>query len=149
MPSGVQPRPLRRARRPKAKCYRIDGNPTPGPDYVCSKCGAKGLRLWRDAGFFLWKIRLLCATCATRDQAKEIASYAKLGIGNEDACTIGDLIPARPNPEGDTFWGHTSGDAAVLARERDHFVRRYQGALADKLELYDKIAKLERKAARR
>lgn len=60
----------------------------PGPDYFCGKCGAWGLRLWRESHVTLEHVRLRCEACATTEQ----------------------VIPARPTPEGDTFWGHTSGD---------------------------------------
>lgn len=120
----------------------------PGMDYLCSKCKARGLRLWRQSHTFLNHIELMCAECAEADQTEQIARYASFHQVWEPG--IGDLIPARPTPEGDTFWGHTSGDVEwwyklpqykdekrELQRVRielDHFVGREQQALKDWLE---------------
>jgi len=39
--------------------YRTAGSAVPGPDYVCSKCGAFGLRLWRQTNTFADHLELL------------------------------------------------------------------------------------------
>lgn len=120
------------------KKFRV-GEYAVGPDYKCSKCGLTGHRLWRQSHVMLDHIELMCAVCAEADQKEQIARYAN--FHQEWECTIGDLLPARPTPEGDTFWGHTSGDvdwwytlpqyadpAREMTRlriERDHFRRAY------------------------
>jgi hypothetical protein len=82
-----------------------------GPDYACSGCGLTGHRLWRQTHTLLTHIELLCATCAEVSERENIAKSAAISGMSEphDAC-IGYLVPARPTDEGDTFWGHTSGD---------------------------------------
>lgn len=128
------------------KNYRTGDNV--GPDYICVKCGLADHRLWRESNVFLNQIELSCATCAEAGQQEAIARYAEWHQPMD--CGIGNLIPARPTPEGDTFWGHTSGDVEwwyrlpqyqdteretkQLRLERDHFCRREQFALNDYLE---------------
>lgn len=115
-----------------------------GYDYRCSKCDVTGMRLWRNTHTMLDNVELFCAACAEIDQAKQIARYAEYDDPFGISCTIGDLVPARPTPEGDTFWGHSSGDCSwwyalpqyertdkrpiglareldLIRRERDHF----------------------------
>ena len=103
-------------------------------------------------------VRLFCAACGIRNQTKQIAAYAH--FHRDTDCTIGDLVPARPTPEGDTFWGHTAGDvewwyalpqfldaakeATLLRLERDHFLAMHQGDLADKLRLYEQLHEVRR-----
>lgn len=142
--------------------YRTAGSAVPGPDYVCSKCGAFGLRLWRQTNTFADHLELLCAPCAEVDQAKQVASYDFVRSHDPG---IGDLVPARPTEEGDTFWGQTSGGAESvtwwyalpqyrdvyleLARvkiERDHFVAAHQADMARELKLYERVNELEREA---
>jgi hypothetical protein len=93
----------------RVKTYRED---KPGPGYKCGKCGLTGYRLWRLSHTFLDQQELYCAECGEQKEAEAIEKYAnhhhpELG---EVWFTIGDLLPARPTPDGDTFWGHTSGD---------------------------------------
>ncbi len=127
-----------------------------GPDYKCSSCAISGVRLWRQSHTFLCDVRLLCAECAEKDQVEAIQMYA---IWHQPMdCGIGNLIPARPTPEGDTFWGHTSGDVEFwyklrqytdeerernqLRLERDHFCAREQQALRDWLKQMDDMRQL-------
>lgn len=128
----------------KDKCFRYEGKPEPGPDYHCSKCRSGGLRLWRNSNIMLDNVVLFCAECAEKNQVAQIKQYDFQH--HPHSSSIGDLIPARPTPEGDTFWGQTSGDVewwyalrqysdrdkemALLKRERDHHVVLYQGELA-------------------
>ena len=79
-----------------------------GPDYVCSKCNLTGHRLWRESHTMLCNIELLCAACAEEQEIENIARYAH--FHEDGSTTIGNLVPARATPEGDNFWGHTSGD---------------------------------------
>jgi hypothetical protein len=53
-------------------------------------------------------VELLCAVCGEADQVDEIARYASFTQPHDSG--IGDLVGARPTPDGDGFWGHTSGD---------------------------------------
>jgi len=132
-----------------SKTFRYPDKPDPGPDYRCSKCKSGGLRLWRQSNTMLNHVELMCAECAYKDQVEVIAERAKIRssvLSDPNSTFIGDLIPARPTPEGDTFWGQTSGDVewwyalkqyhdrdkemTLLKRERDHHVVAYQGELA-------------------
>jgi hypothetical protein len=90
-------------------------------DYICSGCGATGVKLWRDYSTFANHIELKCAECATPAQvAYEAKNY---NDGNRDALgaldidgvftfrsgdQLGGLVPAVPTAEGDTFWGYSS-----------------------------------------
>jgi hypothetical protein len=116
------------------KCYRIGDEV--GPDYKCSGCGLANYRLWRQVHVSLDHTKLLCAVCAEASEVENIKQYAS--FHDPASPTIGDLVPARPTPEGDTFWGHTSGDVGwwyrlsqyvdvarelpLLKIERDKFV---------------------------
>jgi hypothetical protein len=71
-------------------------------EYVCSKCGVANVKLWRQYQTFACHTRLLCASCAEKDQGKP-KGYA-LCKGSTDQ--IGWLVPAVPI--GDTYWGYTS-----------------------------------------
>lgn len=68
--------------------------------YVCSKCGAKGVKLWRQYQTFLEHIDLLCFACSLVDQAKHLDFPMR---GDQ----VGWLVPAVPTDDG-TFWGYTS-----------------------------------------
>lgn len=89
----------------KDKVFRIKDEP--GPDYKCSVCGLTGYRLWRDSGFTLQSIDLFCALCAEKKSGKVSKDSPRERVLS--GC-IGNYVAARPTPEGDTFWGHTSGD---------------------------------------
>jgi hypothetical protein len=141
------------------KIYRVkdENQDVPGADYRCSKCLTSGVRLWRQSHTFTVHLRLLCAVCAEHNQRKQIASYAQRNC-NALVCTIGDLVPARPTPEGDNFWGHTSGDVEfwyrlpqytnpdletkLLRRERDYFMQAEQSQMVYELELRKRISDL-------
>lgn len=136
--------------------YRISGSTVPGKDYVCSNCCASGIRLWRQSHVFLDSVSLLCFDCATKDQEKQIKEYDHFHEENDP--TIGDLLPARPTPDGDTFWGHTSGDVAwwyhlpqhndgreifVVMRERDRNIYLLAQSSIRELELLRRIDALK------
>lgn len=130
-----------------------------GPAYKCSQCGLHGFRLWRKAHH---DTDFLCAVCAEQAEAEAIARYAD--IHNEHDPSIGNMIPARPTPEGDAIWGHTSGDvewwyrlpqyadekkeAELVRRERDHFLTRWQGEMADWLKRHREARQIEEENAR-
>lgn len=68
--------------------------------YVCSKCGASGVKLWREYNTLADLTDLYCRSCAEADQDR------KLGVGCDQ---IGWLVPAVPTNDGDgSFWGYTS-----------------------------------------
>jgi hypothetical protein len=99
---------------------------------------------------------LLCCKCAEIDQAKQIELYTFI---DKNACTIGNLLPARPTPEGDTLWGHCAGDIkwwyalpqyrddkkemTVAKRERDHFLACMIYAEIRWMEMLAKVRELE------
>lgn len=79
--------------------------------YKCSKCGARGVKLWRQYNKFACYIDLLCCICAGKDQNKDVSKISANGhIPNEygPIDQIGWLVPAIPTEEGDTYWGYTS-----------------------------------------
>lgn len=82
------------------------------PNYVCGKCGASGVKLWRDYQTFLEHQSLLCATCAAKEQKKDISDIDKDGLRNSGHGSrtdqIGWRVPAVPTEENDTYWGYTS-----------------------------------------
>jgi len=81
-------------------------------DYVCAKCGAKGVKLWRLYQTFLEHQELACAKCAAEAEGKDIGdidadgrSSTKFGDRTD---SIGWRVPAVPTEEMDTYWGYTS-----------------------------------------
>ncbi len=78
--------------------------------YRCSKCGAHGVKLWRQYQTFADEIELLCASCACADQGVEDNIGADGGHPSDGSRTdsIKWLVPAVPTEDGDTFWGYTS-----------------------------------------
>jgi hypothetical protein len=68
-------------------------------NYVCSKCGNKDCKLWRQYQTVASSVELLCVFCAQRDQNK----YLDLARHGDQ---IGWLVPAVPS--GDTYWGYSS-----------------------------------------
>jgi hypothetical protein len=89
-------------------------------DYRC-KCGAAGVKLWRQYNTFLDHIELHCVDCGLKRAQK----LRKFGYSKELICTevaadgshlfygsknyeLNSLVPAVPTAELDTFWGYTS-----------------------------------------
>lgn len=100
------------------ECYRTPDD-KPGPDYVCAKCVELGvvtsdprpIRLWREAHN---AGDLLCVTHAMEKERKR--------LNTDDLDYVGYMLPARPTPEGDNFWGNAAGDVAwwyALPKWRD------------------------------
>lgn len=80
-------------------------------NYLCSVCGWKNCKLWRQYQTFLNHIELMCVNCAKNDQEKFIAvnedgthEDGTFGTSSE----IGWLVPAVPDEKNETFWGYTS-----------------------------------------
>lgn len=96
--------------------------------YICTSCGAEGVRLWREYQTFADHTQLLCIRCACADQEKDAVKRArKMSEGQGDQ--IGWLVPAVPC-EPDTFWGYTSVPASGV-------VWWYALPLGDGLEAYN------------
>jgi hypothetical protein len=74
--------------------------------YICTGCLAGGCKLWRQYGCFLGEIRLMCADCTEADQGKRIDLSEYRADGRSDQC--GEMIPAVPTVENDTYWGYSS-----------------------------------------
>jgi hypothetical protein len=75
------------------------------PKYKCSKCGAKGIKLWRQYQRLTDGVHLLCFECAVEDQNANRSEFLqKIKSGETDQ--IKWLVPAVP--VGKTFWGYTS-----------------------------------------
>lgn len=84
-------------------------NSTTPENYVCSKCGSTGVKLWRPYGST--HIELMCGFCASESEKIKFSTI------NENGCRYGDFgetdqiggfIPAVPTLENDTYWGYTS-----------------------------------------
>ena len=86
------------------------------PNYVCSECGASGIKLWRDYQTFLEHQSLLCAKCAAKEQKKDISDIDKDGRRKTEhgirTDQIGWRVPAVPTEENDTYWGYCSVPSA-------------------------------------
>ena len=82
-------------------------------EYVCGACGARGVKLWREANTFLVHQTLRCAACAAPSGDVGEDGKIKSKYGRTDQ--IGGRLPAVPDPlpgpdlglQG-TFWGYTS-----------------------------------------
>lgn len=80
------------------------------PPYVCSSCGAYGLKLWRESYVWLNDVRLLCCTCVGCEEGEDVSTIDPDGVrvGKYDRTDqIGAWIPAVPTEDG-SFWGYTS-----------------------------------------
>lgn len=80
-------------------------------EYRCADCDRQGVKLWREYQTFSPK--LLCATCAAKDQEKAIRSIdpnGKISFEGTAHTTdqIGWYVPAVPTEEGTGYWGYTS-----------------------------------------
>lgn len=79
-------------------------------DYTCSKCGVRGLKLWRPYMTTMDGLELFCARCAALVSGDDISTIGANGVrqgkyGPSDQ--IGGCVPAVPTMEG-TYWGYTS-----------------------------------------
>jgi len=82
--------------------------------YICSECGVSKVKLWRE--YQTLKVNLLCATCACKNQEKDISTLDADGridseiSGKTDQ--IGWYIPAVPSEESTlermVYWGYCS-----------------------------------------
>lgn len=87
--------------------------------YTCQDCGATGVKLWREYMVVMSFQELRCRKCAEKNQVEAIKKqeefFTKYGLVHRPHTDqIGELVPAVPTEEGDTFWGYTSvPDAAV------------------------------------
>jgi len=91
---------------------KLDYNTKEVPtNYVCCKCGAKGVKLWRLYNTFLDHQKLTCVVCSGKEEDVDVSDVDESGkftseYGRTDQ--IGSLIPAVPTEECDTYWGYTS-----------------------------------------
>jgi hypothetical protein len=113
----------RREQRIRDFCPVYASNKAPS-DYVCSKCGDRQCKLWRQYQTFASHIHLLCIDCAAENQGKTIVDASPLGLVTMAASdgepgypsdSIGWLVPAVPLEDQRTFWGYTSVPAAGVA----------------------------------
>jgi hypothetical protein len=74
------------------------------PDYMCGRCGAEGVKLWR--GYNESHVELRCGDCAASEQKREV----DLSEGDQ----IGWSVPAVPDLRG-SWWGYTSVPAEGCA----------------------------------
>ena len=88
--------------------------------YLCTVCGAAGVKLWREYNTASDLTALYCAVCALKNQTRDLASAINRTDWKIDAQgyhrdangirsdQIGWLVPAVPTVEQDTYWGYTS-----------------------------------------
>lgn len=81
-------------------------------NYVCHKCRATGVKLWREYNALLDHQSLFCCKCSGEEQNKDVKNIDDRGRiesefgGRTDQ--IGWRIPAVPTKDNDTYWGYTS-----------------------------------------
>lgn len=89
-----------------------DGLEEPHPlvaGYTCSKCGAKGVKLWRDYNILLDHQELTCYACTPgKDDPDDIR-------GPGVHTSIGWKVAAIPTPGNTSFWGYTSAPEEGVA----------------------------------
>ncbi len=84
------------------------------PDYKCDKCGAHGVRLYRDYQTFADHTRLLCTKCTIRSQKfnaiddNRYGLYGDLNDPKNILYQIKWMVAAVPVEGDDTYWGYTS-----------------------------------------
>lgn len=72
------------------------------PDrYVCSGCGKRGVRLYREYQTFLEHQVLRCRSCALENQNRTHCD-------SRSEHSIGWLVAAVPLENGSTYWGYCS-----------------------------------------
>lgn len=84
--------------------------------YICSQCGATGVKLWRNSQCCVSAVELLCGNCAieyaTSRGHKVSGPITCDGKVHDEDCgqcdQIGWMVPAVPTEDGDTYWGYTS-----------------------------------------
>lgn len=84
--------------------------------YVCSSCGAHGVKLWREHSVCLERVTLACFDCACAEQVasgRDVPTDLDGGgrMSNVDfprSDQFWGRVPATPTEDGETFWGYTS-----------------------------------------
>ena len=77
-------------------------------EYLCSKCGAHPVKLWREYNRIASVTDLYCLECACKDQKKEVDAVVNEFGKFKDGDQIAWLVPAVPTEDGSTYWGYTS-----------------------------------------
>jgi hypothetical protein len=99
----------------KLGVVNYDSDRTPS-GYICSKCGAAGVKLWFPYTFFLHDVELMCVDCACVHYEIEPGTVNDLGIRENkhgmNVPSIGMGTPAIPHQH--TLWGNSNVP-------RDHF----------------------------
>ncbi len=83
------------------------GTKTP-TNYVCSECGASGVRLFREYQTFLNHSSLNCTDCALKRYKKGHDGKDYDFEGRDITFEIGWMVAAIPSEEGKTFWGYSA-----------------------------------------
>lgn len=79
--------------------------------YVCCKCGAQNVKLWRLYQTFLEHQELTCAFCSGKLEDKDVSTIGSDGLYYSDfgkTDQIGWRIPAIPTEDGESYWGYSS-----------------------------------------
>ena len=78
--------------------------------YKCGKCGAFGVKLWRDMTFFASSVDLRCASCLDQGEV-DAQGYFNGKYGKTDQCDtdeLGSMLPAVPTEDEESYWGYSS-----------------------------------------
>lgn len=91
-----------------------------GEDYACSKCTARGVKLWRQTHTFAENVRLLCIECLCASKGLDTTKVTQEGKIFDEASglhidQVGGLVPAIPTPSKETFWGYSAVPAGDVA----------------------------------
>lgn len=87
--------------------------------YKCQKCGASGVKLWRDVGPFE-PIALSCCQCTAIKENKNIDDIDQSGLhtifDDFKSDTIGSCVPAFPVEDVTSieYWGYGSVPDSVI-----------------------------------
>jgi hypothetical protein len=91
-------------------------NPATPDGYICAKCKASGVKLWRE--YQTMCPNLLCGPCAMTDQEKDgdlEEDGRRADCDGVKTDQIGWYVPAVPDEQGEGYWGYTSVPAAGVA----------------------------------
>lgn len=81
--------------------------------YVCSKCGATGVKLWRQYNVCVSAQELLCVECLAKEAKIDISKIDSDGRYEDPTIerkthSVGWHVPAILTDDEESFWGYTS-----------------------------------------
>lgn len=82
--------------------------------YECTECKAEGVKLWRTVASCAQAIDLYCRSCAKAREVDQIKEYASFSRDTDFG--IGDLLPALPTEDNESFWFVACAPPEVIDR---------------------------------